>query len=100
MSLDGIKELAVAAAEGSEDADLATEIVGAVKCEVIDELPRSWVDADSGVVLYYMIMQQAIERPFRLICQDLKMHQRCGIHREWLESGDSIRAMVLVGAGS
>ena len=72
VSLGQITEKAANAAEGSDDADLATEIVGAVKCEVIDELSREWIEADSGVVLYYMIMQQAINRPFRLVCQDLK----------------------------
>ena len=72
MSLEDIKERAANAAEGSDDADLATEIVGAVQCEVIDDLSRSWVEANSGVVLYYMIMEQAIKRPFRLVCQDLK----------------------------
>ena len=72
MSLGEVKEAAADATEGSEDHDLATDIVGAVKSEVIDELSASWTDTESGVVLYYLILQQAIKRPFRLLRDDLK----------------------------
>ena len=71
-TLDEIKDLRTSLGTEFEgdDADLAEDITSVVRTEVIEALPEV---TTSGLVLFHMMMQQSIARPFVLIKNDLAL---------------------------
>ena len=68
-NLDEVRAIAAVLDNPEEARDLAEDITAVVRTEVIESLPEA---TDSGLVLYKMMMQQAIERPFVLLKNDLR----------------------------